>query len=157
MQQKKELRSLSLRSHRSPGRRVWSMPTVVALAAIAAGLAASAAAPVVGLDRLTGTYAARITGQEPVKLNGSWRIQFLANGTTRTLRNGVTVVRGKASGTASRFTITDISGSYACSVSGPTGVYRWLLQGRRLTFTPLQDPCVHRRTALTVGRWTKVA
>jgi serine/threonine-protein kinase len=107
---------------------------------------------------LTGVYETRIGGKtaKDAGLIGTWRIRFLPGGTTQAIWNGVNVVRGKMSMAGTRVTFTDEAGSEACFGPETTGVYRWALQGGRLTFTPLSDRCRPRRIVLLMRPWVKV-
>ena len=94
---------------------------------------------------LSGTYKATITGK-PAPLNGKWQLEFLPKGVVHIVRNGRLVVVGRVVFTgAGRATLSDRSGSYACSAAEGNGVYTYAVTGRRLTFTAVADKCVGRK------------
>jgi predicted Ser/Thr protein kinase len=118
----------------------------------AAPLAVTSASP------LTGTYETRISGKGALFMGvtGTWRVRILADGAESVMQNGVTVVHGRVSVAGAQVTFDGGTGVQACSGAKATGVYRWALQGRRLTFAPLRDDCMGRRIVLLARPWAKV-
>jgi Protein kinase domain len=157
--------ALTLRKHRARSLRSTLLRALVAAVLVIAfafaigggGLSPSHSAGG-STARLTGMYETRISGAtaEDAGLTGTWRVRFLPGGTVRAIWNGVNVVRGKMSTAGTRVTFTDVAGSEACFGPETTGVYRWALQGGRLTFTPLRDRCRPRRIVLLMHPWVKV-
>jgi hypothetical protein len=54
-----------------------------------------------------------------------------------------------------KFTITDVSGSYACAAPNATGVYGWKADGESVTFAKEKDGCDDRAQALDGKTWKR--
>jgi serine/threonine-protein kinase len=124
-------------------------------------LGGAGSAPLSAVDSvspLTGVYQTRISGTGPLYMGvtGTWRFRILADGEVSVMQNGVNVVRDRASVADAQITFNGGTGVQACSGAQATGVYRWALQGGRLTFAPLRDDCIGRRIVLLARPWAKV-
>jgi hypothetical protein len=118
----------------------------LALAATAPLAAAAAAAP-----STTGlwphVYSTTISGSASAALNATWRIS-IRRSTFATTRNGAVAASGSVVIAGNRITFHDLGGPLACKGAQAVGRYAWHLNGARLTFTRLADPCPGRRTIL---------
>jgi hypothetical protein len=114
--------------------------TIIVVGFLAVAAPAAASAPLVG------TFATTISGAKPAPLNGSWTLQFLANGAYEIDRNALAVVIGHSTASAAKIVFANETGPFACK---PAGKYRWALRGKKLTMKALQDSCTGRRTVLT--------
>jgi predicted Ser/Thr protein kinase len=156
------LETPSRRAARPARRALVGAASAAALAlGFSLALGGGGSAPLSAIDSvspLTGTYETRISGTGPLFMGvtGTWRVRFLSNGAERVMQNGVTVVRGRVSVAGAQVTFDGGTGVQACSGAKATGVYRWALQGRRLTFAPLRDDCMGRRIVLLARPWAKV-
>src|SRR5919109_3199097 len=133
------------------------MKTGVLIVPLAASLAAAGVAvgaSDVRLPVLRGTFVTTISGKAP-PLNGRWTLK-LDPPKFQTLRNGKVVIRGVAVATRGKMTLTDVSGSYACSGVERVGVYTYTLKAGKLTLKAVLDRCSGRKTVLTARPLTKV-
>jgi hypothetical protein len=111
--------------------------------ALVAATAAAAAAP------LQGTFQTVIANAPVKQLDGTWRLTLQPGGGYTTKRNGVVLVRGHETQTATTITFVDQSGPMACSAAQATGTYRWSRSGSLLRLTPVRESCTGRRLVLT--------
>jgi predicted Ser/Thr protein kinase len=145
-------------------RRLLRVPIAAAMAAslvlfLGGAGGSDLLAPGASAEALAGVYETRVSGDtaENAGLSGTWRMQVSPDGSVRTSWNGILVVRGKASIVGDSVTFTDDSGSMACFGREVLGVYRWELQGGRLTFVLVRDRCTGRRIVVLMRPWTEVA
>lgn len=92
-----------------------------------------------------GTIAADLGGRE-------WSIRYEAGGTYAVLREDEVVAEGKYEATGDELVMIDETGAGA--EPGKKGKYTWKLDGRKLTFTKVEDEVQGRVAALTHGPWT---
>jgi hypothetical protein len=89
-------------------------------------------------------------GTVSAELNGDvWTIRFDGAGKYEVKRQGEAVAEGKYKATGER---VEFSGE-----RGPddqVGKYKWKLDGKKLTFTLIEDEAEGRKRALTTGTWT---
>jgi serine/threonine-protein kinase len=130
----------------------------IAMVIVLAGGASSTSTAMGSGAQLTGTYETQISGTMAANagLTGTWRLGLLPGGRVRTMRDGVTVVRGAASVAGERVTFSDWEGSMACFGPESSGLYRWVARGGTVSFTALDDRCTGRRIVLLANPWIKV-
>ena len=129
--------------------RVRGVALVVVLLVVAS--AAGAAVPL----PLRGTFQSKRPTEIP-PLDGTWRLEIAATGAYKLVREGRALVTGKVVETAKAISFTKEKGTLACT--GPQGganSYRWSLNGSKLTFAPVKDPCESRRLVLTAKPFTR--
>ena len=81
-------------------------------------------------------------------------LTFSANGRFKTVTNGELDAAGRYASTAKHLVITDETGPGHCKVSA-TGIYKWSLEGDKLTLEAVDDGCKWRRFSITLKKWTK--
>jgi len=67
--------------------------------------------------------------------------------------NGQTMVEGKYTVKGDRLEFLDQTGPMGCE-TGQNATYTWKLDGKKITFKPLDDKCDGRRNSLTTNEWT---
>src|SRR5262249_22371914 len=92
------------------------------------------------------------------RLQGTWVMEWQQGGVYRTSLDGVTAVVGTGRDLRGRrYEFSGETGVEQCGFAvAQTAVYRWKLDGSRLSMTPLHDDCVPRRFVLTYRPLTKV-
>jgi hypothetical protein len=121
------------------------------LVVTALALAAATAAPAIGSPVSSiapHAYVTRIAGATPTVLNGTWRLS-LTTATFAVDRGTTAAVSGRVRIAGNRITFHDLGGPFSCRGAQATGVYSWRVAGKRLTLTPVREPCAGRRTILT--------
>lgn len=98
-------------------------------------------------DFVKGTYALTVGGDK-------FSIKYEDKKVTVS-RNGETVVEGAYKVTGDVIEVTDESGPMACGGDFKTGKYKWKLDGKKLSFTKIEDGCEGRAGALTAQAWTQ--
>ncbi|HZT44895.1 MAG TPA: hypothetical protein VFA24_01845 [Gaiellaceae bacterium] len=93
-------------------------------------------------------WSARITGASPAVLNGTWRLS-IKGGTFAVAKGTALAVGGTVRIAGSRVTFRDLGGPFACRGAQATGVYRWRVNGKRLTMAAVSERCAGRKTILT--------
>jgi hypothetical protein len=86
---------------------------------------------------------------------GNWTIKFAEENKILVLRDGEVAAEGQYKINGGEMVITDESGPMSCGEDRP-GKYRWHLEGKKLSFTVIEDPCEGRAQALTSLAWTRV-
>lgn len=117
-----------------------------ALIAAASALGAASLHP-------SGKFQTVLKGKTPALLNGKWVFNFSSKspGSFTTTKSGKVVIRGIAVWTGSKVTITDVSGSLACTGKERIGVYSYSFSGQEglLRLKPLVELCDGRKLVLT--------
>jgi hypothetical protein len=92
-------------------------------------------------------FEARLAGQSPRFLNGSWRLSFFPGGryTSEHPLNEV-VARGRIVVSGGTVTFGRETGSLACARAGH---YHWKYKGGLLRFSAISDACGGREIVLT--------
>lgn len=105
---------------------------------------------------LSGSFRATISGKA-TPFNARWEVRFVSPTKMNVLRNGRRVSVVKVAARGNRLTLTDLSGSYACTGSQKTGTYTYAYQpaSKRLTFTVVADRCSGRKVVLTSKPFAK--
>ena len=130
------------------------MKRMVVLATICMTGVAAAGALGASSSLNPGVYSTKITGARVAPLNGSWMLAL--SGPAYTLaRNKATAVAGTATIAGGKITFRDLAGPYRCAVSQASGTYKWTLKGKTLTFKPVSDLCVGRKSVLA-HKFTKI-
>ena len=124
------------------------------LACGAVALVAATAAAAAGT--LQGTFKTVIANAPAKQLDGTWSLTLQTSGGYTTKRNGVVVVRGRDTQTATTIRFVDESGPMICSPAQATGTYHWSLSGSSLRLTPIRESCAGRRLMLTTHLLRKV-
>jgi hypothetical protein len=110
-----------------------------------------------------GVYSITINAREvPADAPGDVRraliakyvLTFSANGRFKTVANGELDAAGRYASTAKHLVITDETGPGHCQVTA-TGIYKWRLEGDKLTLEAVDDECKWRRFSITLRKWTK--
>ena len=99
-------------------------------------------------DFKKGAYSATAGG---VKFS----IKFDDSGRVTILMNGEIVVEGTYKVREDGLEVTDEKGPMACGGDQKTGKYKWKLEGKKLTFTKVEDECEGRANALTSQVWVQ--
>ena len=99
-------------------------------------------------DFIKGTYSVTMGGDK-------FSIKYDDNNKLTVARNGESVVEGTYKITEDVIEVTDEKGPMACGGDTKTGKYKWKLEGKKLTFTKLEDGCDGRVGALTAQVWTQ--
>jgi hypothetical protein len=86
---------------------------------------------------------------------GNLALTFADHGKLELKEKDQVVMDGTWSSDASKVTITDKSGSYACAAPNATGVYGWKMSGDTVTFTKQKDGCDDRASSLDGKSWKK--
>ncbi len=117
-----------------------------ALVAVASALGAAALHP-------SGKFQTVLKGKKPSLLNGKWIINFSSKspGSFTTSKGGKVVARGIALWTGSKVTITDVSGSLACTGAERIGLYSYSFSGQEglLRLKPVAERCAGRKAVFT--------
>jgi hypothetical protein len=92
-----------------------------------------------------GTYSATAGGSK-------FSIKYEDGGKLTVSRDGEVVVEGVYKVTGDEIEVTDQKGPMSCG-SEHIGKYKWKLDGKKLTFTKVQDECDGRAEALTSQAW----
>ena len=93
-----------------------------------------------------GTIAAELGGEE-------WTIRFADDGKFTVSTDGEAVVEGKYEVTKDEIVLSDETGPRADRGNKP-GKYTWKRDGKKMTFTKVEDEARGRVGALTSGAWT---
>ena len=105
----------------------------------------------------SGTYKTVIQGDSALggHLNGTWKIKFKA-GAYHVSDNGHAITHGTFTISGHRISLTDTGGANACT---GTGVYKFKIAGKTLTFTKIKDSksCAGRAGVLSGHTFTKVS
>jgi|SRR5581483_11133611 len=123
----------------------------IAIATTALVAAGTLAGPAFGADAAAiapHVWSARIAGASPAVLNGTWRLA-IKGGTFAVAKGTTLAVGGTVKIAGSRITFHDLGGSFACRGAQATGVYRWRVNGNRLTLAAVSDRCAGRKAILT--------
>jgi hypothetical protein len=105
---------------------------------------------------LNGTYKTTVNSTVlNGALNGTWTVK-LKNGAYHVADNGHAIVHGKYTIKGKKISLKDSGGEGKCP---GTGVYRFKVSGKSVTFTKVHDAtaCIGRATVLTSGPLTKVS
>ena len=97
-------------------------------------------------DFPTGTFANKVG-------NDTWTVTC-KDGKVTVKRNGELAVEGSYKATKDEVEFKDVSGPLATK-DDKGGKYKWKLDGKKLTFTKIEDAAEGRAGALTSGAWTK--
>ena len=124
----------------------WIALTATALVAAAAGAPTAAAAGAAGIA--PHVWSTKITRASPAVLNGTWRLAVKGNSFAVSKGRSLAVA-GSARVAGNRITFHDLGGPFACKGAQATGVYRWRVNGARLTLAAVSEPCAGRKTILT--------
>jgi hypothetical protein len=81
-------------------------------------------------------------------------LTFSVNGRFKTVANGELDAAGRYASTADHLVITDETGAGHCKITA-TGIYKWRLEGNKLTLEAVDDGCKWRRFSVTLKKWTK--
>jgi hypothetical protein len=87
--------------------------------------------------------------------SGDYSLTFADHGKLELKDKNDVVVNGTWSSDSTKVTVTDESGSYACSTPSATGVYGWKADGDTVTFTKQTDGCDDRAQALDGQKWKR--
>jgi hypothetical protein len=118
------------------------------LATAAFLLVASATATAAG-SPLQGTFKTVISNAFTSQLDGTWQVQLLPAGRYTIERNGVVMIRGRDSETATTISFGHETGPAACTGAGAGATYRWSLRNGVLRLTALRESCLGRHVVLT--------
>jgi len=136
--------------------RRFMIPVVASLLLFSVGRAEEQPFP-------AGVYSITINAQEvPADVPADVRqaliakyvLTFSANGRFKTVTNGELDAAGRYASTAKHLVITDETGPGHCKVTA-TGIYKWRLEGDKLTLEAVDDGCKWRRFSITLKKWTK--
>jgi hypothetical protein len=94
-----------------------------------------------------GTFSTEQNGTE-------WSIKFDDGGKFTVSRADEPVVEGKFKVTKDEIELSEETGPRADQGAKP-GKYTWKLDGKKLTFTKVEDESIGRVRALTTGLWTR--
>ena len=101
-----------------------------------------------------GTLPAKDPFPVGIYASGDFTVAFSSDGTFRVREKRDVVVEGSYTVEASRITLTDKQGRYACVAEG-SGKYTWKQEGQTLAFTKVDDSCSGRERILTKQPLTK--
>ncbi|HZS08976.1 MAG TPA: hypothetical protein VFD58_29340 [Blastocatellia bacterium] len=87
--------------------------------------------------------------------DSKFSIKYEDNGKVTVSRNGEVAVEGVYKVTGDTIEVTDEKGPMACGGDSKTGKYKWKLEGKKLTFTKIEDGCDGRAGALTAQAWVQ--
>jgi hypothetical protein len=86
--------------------------------------------------------------------NDKYVMDFDGKGTVTVTRNGQLGVEATYKVDKDQIEFKDVKGPIA-DPNGPAGKYKWKLEGKKLSFTKIEDASAGRAAALTGGPWTK--
>ena len=96
------------------------------------------------------------TGTFTASKQKDWSIKFEPKGKFTVIQGGRTVVEGSYMATDSELTVTDEKGPRASKdAASKTGKYKWKQDGRKLTFTLVEDNSKGRELLLTMNDWVE--
>ena len=124
------------------------MSTRLMLASAVAALVTAISATAAGLP-LKGTFTTVITNAPSGQLDGAWQITLLPSGRYAIERNGIVLIRGRDSETATTIGFGHESGPAACTGAQSAATYRWRIKAGLLHLTAVRDGCIGRRVVLT--------
>jgi hypothetical protein len=81
-------------------------------------------------------------------------LTFGGDGRFKTVTDGKLDAAGRYASTPEHLVITDETGAGHCKVAA-TGIYKWRLEGDKLTLEAVDDGCKWRRFSITLKKWTK--
>ena len=84
----------------------------------------------------------------------TWKVTFMESGKLTVNRNGQLAVEATYKVDKDEVAFTDVKGPNADPNSGP-GKYRWKLDGKKLSFTKIEDKNEGRASVVTAGDWMK--
>lgn len=100
-------------------------------------------------DIKTGTYTATVNGD-------GWTLSLDKTGHVTVKKQGRAVVEGIFLATKTELIVfTDQKGPLACKGEEKTGKYKWKLEGKKLSFTKVEDDCQGRIKAMTASAWVR--
>jgi len=82
-----------------------------------------------------------------------WAVSFDGKGKFAVTRDGKEAVMGSYKITKDELEITDESGPQAATGDAKTAVYKWKLDGKKLSFTKVKDDAGGRAAVVTAGPW----
>ncbi len=101
-----------------------------------------------------GTYAATITEEEAIDLQGEWELTLVEGSHYSFARQGSIVDEGRYSLTQDQIVFTYEKGPYAC-IGQETYIYKWALDGKALTLTTVEDGCPDRNRVIAAHPWSR--
>ncbi len=108
-----------------------------------------------------GTYTTTFTANEippefPAEarsnLAGHWKLKLTEGERFSVAKGGEIIAEGRYNFTREQFVLTDEKGKASCAAgdgTAATGTYQWAFDGKKLTFTVVEDDCPGRRFVLT--------
>jgi hypothetical protein len=117
---------------------------------IAVSSAAAAGTP------LHGTFKTVITKAPAAQLDGIWQVALLPTGRYTIQRNGVVLIRGHDTETATTISFGHETGPAACTGGTAAATYRWSLRSGELHLTTVREGCLGRHVVLTTHPLLKV-
>ena len=121
-------------------RRLFSLVVVGLVSIIAAERAVAADFP-------KGTFTLKD------KDGAVWAVTFDGKGKFSVTRDGKDAVMGSYKVTKDELQITDEAGPQAATGDAKTAVYKWKLDGKKLSFTKVKDEAGGRAAVVTAGPW----
>ena len=100
-----------------------------------------------GSELTAGTYSSM--ANDGVK----WSMKFDDNGAITITTDGTLAVEGTYTVIGDVLEFSDAGGPWACTGDLKIGTYTWKLEGKKLTFTKVEDKCEGRENALTSQGW----
>ena len=95
----------------------------------------------------TGTYTATVKGDE-------WTLNLDKKGRVTVKNKGRAVVEGAFIAIKTELIVfPDLKERLTCQNSTKTGTYKWKLDGKKLSFTKIDDDCTDRAMAITASTW----
>jgi hypothetical protein len=82
-----------------------------------------------------------------------WAVTFDGKGKFSVTRDGKEAVMGSYKVTKDELEITDEAGPQAATGDTKTAVYKWKLDGKKLSFTKVKDEAGGRAAVVTAGPW----
>jgi len=86
---------------------------------------------------------------------GSYVVTFTPEGRVTNVVSGKLDAKGRYASTPAYLVLTDEEGPGHCQAERATGIYKWVLTGRSLTLTRVEDLCKWRAFAITKKPWVK--
>ena len=82
-------------------------------------------------------------------------VTYSANGHYKVLANGKLDAEGRYASTRDYLVITDENGPGHCEAERATGIYKWKLDGDKLSLQAVDDGCKWRRFSIVLKDWRK--
>lgn len=84
-----------------------------------------------------------------------WAVTFDGKGKFSVTRDGKEAVMGSYKVTKDELEITDEAGPQAATGDAKSAIYKWKLDGKKLSFTKVKDEAGGRAAVVTAGPWEK--